>query len=145
MSDRVEADARGLASYDVERVLTELLAGEASVQFACLFGSAAQRRLRFESDLDVGLASAGGALSPSVLREISARIAERTGRGADVVDLAVAPIPVLRAALANGRRLLCKDRSLVLRLLRRLVYESEDFLPYQRRLLEERRRRWIAT
>ncbi len=28
---------------------------------------------------------------------------------------------------------------------RRLVYETEDFLPYQRRLLEERRRRWTGT
>jgi predicted nucleotidyltransferase len=125
--------------------LIDLLGRNEAVQVACLFGSGARQGLRFQSDLDVAVASSGGPLAPAALREIARQIAEATGRAADVVDLAVASAPVLRAALVEGRQLLCADPALLFALRRRLVYEAEDFLPYQRRLLEERRRRWTGT
>ncbi len=128
-----------------ERRLVELLSRDGFVQLAYLFGSGARQGLRFESDLDVGVASSLGPLSPAVLQSAAQQIAEATGRPADVVDLAAASAPVLRAAMVEGRQLLSTDRALLLALQRRLVYETEDFLPYQRRLLEERRRRWTGT
>lgn len=145
MSEAVRGVRENRPAHELRRCLAELCARDGRVQLAYLFGSGARGRLRFESDLDLGVASSSGPLAPAALREIAERIVERTGRAADVIDLAVAPIPLLRTALIGGRLLLCTDRSLVLALRRRLVYESADFLPYQRRLLEERRRRWIAT
>lgn len=130
---------------DAEKRLIEVLKRGGTVQVAYLFGSGAQGRLRFESDVDVGVASTRGPLSPDEIRRIGQEIAVLTGRPADVVDLVCASAPVLRAALVNGRQLLCTDRGLLLALRRRLVYETEDFLPYQRRLLDQRRLRWTGT
>ena len=115
------------------------------MQVAYLFGSGAQGRLRFESDLDVGVGSTRGPLSPDELRRIGQEIAAVTGRAADVVDLTGASAPVLQAALVKGRQLLSTDPGLLLALHRCLVYEAEDFLPYQRRLLDQRRLRWTGT
>jgi len=129
----------------IEKRLVDLLNHEGSVQLAILFGSASRQALRFESDLDVGIASGGGPLQSAVLRATARKITEISGRPADVVDLRVAPIALLRAALVEGRLLLCADRAILHALQRRLVHETEDFLPYQRRLLEERRRRWTGT
>lgn len=125
--------------------LADVLQRGGAVQAAYLLGTGARGTLRFDSDIDLGVASSNGPLGRSVLRRIAGETTGATGRPADVIDLRVASAPVLRAALIDGRRLFCLDRNLTFALLRRLVYETEDFLPYQRRLLEERRRRWIAT
>ena len=130
---------------DAEQRLVELLRRTRAVQVAYLFGSGAQGRLRFESDLDIGVGSTRGPLSSAEIRNIGQEIAAVTGRPADVVDLTCASAPVLRAALVKGRQLLSTDRGLLLALHRRLVYETEDFLPYQRRLLDQRRLRWTGT
>lgn len=130
---------------DAEQRLAELLSRNRLVQVAYLFGSGVRQRLRFESDLDIGVASSLGPLSPAEMRGVAQQVSEATGRPADVADLASASAPVLRAAMVEGRQLLCTDRALLLALRRRLVYETEDFLPYQRRLLDERRRRWTGT
>lgn len=130
---------------DAEQRLAELLSRNRFVQVAYLFGSGVRQRLRFESDLDIGVACSLGPLSPAEMRSVAQQVSEATGRPADVADLASASAPVLRAALVEGRQLLCTDRALLLALRRRLVYETEDFLPYQRRLLDERRRRWTGT
>jgi predicted nucleotidyltransferase len=130
---------------DAEQRLVERLSRDRFVQVAYLFGSGVRQRLRFDSDLDIGVASSLGPLSPAEMRSVAQQIAEVTGRAADVVDLASASAPVLRAAMVEGRQLFCLDRARLLALQRRLVYETEDFLPYQRRLLDERRRRWIGT
>jgi len=125
--------------------LADVLRRSGMVQVVYLFGTGARGPLRFESDLDLGVASSNGPIGRSDLRRIAHHTIEATGRPADVIDLRAASAPVLRTALLHGRRLFCLDRGLLLALVRRLVYETEDFLPYQRRLLEERRRRWIAT
>jgi predicted nucleotidyltransferase len=138
LADRLGADAAQA------RVLN-VLARTPAVQVAYLFGSAARGRLRFSSDLDLAVASNRGPLSAGELQGIRDGVAIAAGRAADVVDLAQASAPVLRAALAGGRQLLCTDRKLLLALRMRLVHETEDFLPYQRRLLAERRRRWTGT
>ena len=130
---------------EAQQRLAELLSRNRFVQVAYLFGSGVRQRLRFDSDLDIGVASSLGPLSPAEIRSAARQVAEATGRPADVVDLASASAPVLRAAMVEGRQLFCLDRALLLALQRRLVYETEDFLPYQRRLLDERRHRWTGT
>lgn len=132
-------------SPDVEQRLVEYLTRSRLVQVAYLFGSGAQGRLRFGSDVDIGVGAARGPLGPDEMRRIGEALAAIAGRPVDIVDLTCASAPVLRAALVKGRQLLVADRELLLGLHRRLVYETEDFLPYQRRLLDQRRLRWTGT
>ena len=142
-----DLDQQDERRYDgaIARELANALLRVGGVQVAYLLGTGVRRALRFESDIDVGVASSNGPLDRPALRRIATEMTGATGRPADVIDLRLASVPILRAALVDGRRLFCLDRDLPLALLRRLVYETGDFLPYQRRLLERRCRRWIAT
>jgi predicted nucleotidyltransferase len=73
-----------------ERRLAELLSRTRFVPGAYLFGSGVRQRLRFKSDLDIGVASSLGPLSPAALRSVAQSVSEATGRSADVADLASA-------------------------------------------------------
>jgi predicted nucleotidyltransferase len=54
-----------------ERRLAELLSRNRFVQGAYLFGSGVRQRQRFESDLDIGVASSLGPISPAELRSVA--------------------------------------------------------------------------
>jgi hypothetical protein len=61
----------------------------------------------------------------------------------DLVDLRTSGVVVTRAALTQGKRLICKDRAALASLLSRTLLDVADFLPYRQRILAERRETWI--
>lgn len=130
-----------MIAIDADSLLLALDAGP-PLELALLFGSAAQARLRPDSDLDIAVL----AQAPLTVDEKSALIeslGRRFGRPVDVVDLAVAGEPLVSQVLATGRRLLGSDEAYAAVLVRSLA-DRVDFLPYQRRILDERRRLWIG-
>ena len=70
------------------------------------------------------------------------KLAVRTERAVDLVDLHHAGEPLLGQVL-KGRRLLGADSDYTALTLRHL-YDQEDFMPYISRMLAERRRAWIG-
>ncbi len=128
---------------DLEARLEERLAAEPSVALALLFGSVASGRARRDSDID--LAVAGPApLTADAKAALIADLAVLTGRPIDLIDLSTAGTGILRQALCKGRLVCLKDRALYAELIKRLVFEQADWLPYRDRILAERRRRWIG-
>lgn len=120
----------------------EWLAGCSRLRVALLFGSAARGDLRPSSDLDVAVL-ADRELDPEQKRELIEGLARLSGRAVDVVDLATAGEPLLGRILADGKRLFGTDEDYA-RLVVRDLMDKADFLPYQQRILEERRRKWIG-
>jgi predicted nucleotidyltransferase len=128
---------------NLEARIEERLAAEPSVALALLFGSVASGRARRDSDID--LAVAGSApLTADAKTALIADLAVLTGRPIDLIDLGTAGTGILRQALRNGRLVYLKDRALYAELIKRLVFEQADWLPYRDRILAERRRRWIG-
>lgn len=109
---------------------------------AIAFGSAAEGTQRPDSDFDLAVLAAG-TLDAERKSELIRLVATATGRPVDLVDLRTAGVPLLRAALRGGRRLVCRDRRAYEQLIVRLVTDTEDFLPYRERMLRERRAAWI--
>ena len=70
-------------------------------------------------------------------------LAAACGRPVDLIDLKAVGEPLLGQILAHGQRLFGSDEDHAA-LVRRHVFDTEDFLPYARRMLRERRRAWIG-
>lgn len=113
-----------------------------AIRLAIVFGSVAAGNARFESDVDLAV-QADDVLSAEDRTKLIADIATRTGRAVDLVDLQTVGEPLLGQILHNGRRILgnAEDHAA---LVRKHVYANEDFVPYVRRMLEERRRARIG-
>lgn len=119
------------------------LARRSELRLALLFGSAARGELGPASDLDVAVLG-GRALSAAHKLELIEGLARASGRPVDLVDLATVGQPLLGRILAEGQRLFGTDEDYA-SLIVRNVFDRADFLPYQERILEERRRRWIGS
>jgi predicted nucleotidyltransferase len=122
--------------------LTDLLASDADIELAILFGSVATGRPRSNSDVDVALLTRGP-LDADRKRALTASIAAVTGRPVDLVDLKAAGVELVGIVLRTGRRLLCREPRLWADLVARNLVDAADFLPYRERLLTERRQAWI--
>lgn len=129
---------------DIEQKIKEVLSRYPAVTLAIVFGSLAAGRAGFESDLDLAVL-APMALSSETRIDMICDMALALGRPVDLIDLSRTHCPLLQEILTRGRLILCKDRSQYAELIRRMVYEEADFMPYYRRILTARRKAWIGT
>jgi len=129
---------------DLERKIEGLLTRYPSVDIAFIFGSMAAGNARSDSDLDVAIATITP-LPPQDRIALIEDLAMAFGRPVDLIDLNQLHGPLLHQILTQGKLLLCRDRVRYAELLRRLVYDEADYMPYYRRILEERRQAWIGT
>jgi hypothetical protein len=60
-----------------------------------------------------------------------------------LVDLFTVGEPLLGQIIAGGRRILGDDERYAL-LLSRHLFDQADFMPYRKRILQERRQAWIG-
>jgi predicted nucleotidyltransferase len=128
---------------DLEARMEKRFAADPSVGLAVLFGSVAWGRARRDSDVDLAVAGAAP-LTADEKAALIADLAVLTGRPVDLIDLSTAGTDILRQALRKGRLVYLKDRALYAELIKRLVFEQADWLPYRDRILAERRRKWIS-
>lgn len=132
-----------MESPTVQSVIEQVLVLHPSIVIAILFGSLAAGRGRIDSDLDLAVASITP-LIPQTRIQLIEELAVALGRPVDLIDLAVTHTPLLQQILTQGRLIVCKDRTQYAELLRRMVYEDADVMPYYRRILAERRQAWIG-
>ena len=123
--------------------LADRLSGEADVRLAIVFGSVAAGTAGFDSDVDLAV-MLDRRMDAARRMALLQLVAEVTGRPVDLVDLRDAGVAVMRAALEEGRMLLCRDRRDYFMLLSKMVTDAEDFLPLYERVLAERRKAWIG-
>jgi predicted nucleotidyltransferase len=108
---------------------------------AIVFGSLAQGRARRESDLDIAV-KARKPLTADQKIALIEDLALATGRAIDLIDLSTAGIPLLGEIIRGGTRILGSNEAYA-ELALRNIYLNEDFLPYVKRSLKERNRRWL--
>jgi len=123
--------------------LAQRLAREPDLRVAIVFGSVAAGTAGFDSDVDVAVVMERRMRAER--REALLQLIEQeTGRPVDLVDLRDAGVAVMRAALAGGRVLVCRDPRDLDMLRSKMVTDAEDFLPGLERMLAEKRRAWIG-
>ena len=121
--------------------LTQWLQSQPDLRLAILFGSLARGTARADSDIDIAVL-AKRPLDAERKMALIEGIANLTGRPVDLVDLARIGEP-LRGEVLKGQRLFGSDADFAEQVLRH-IYDNEDFVPIQRRLLAERRKQWLG-
>lgn len=134
-----------ISSDQTEKMLVlirQTLSAYPDIHFATLFGSAATGRMTAGSDVDVSVA-AMRPLNVERRGELATSLSLALGREVDLIDLQAVSGLILQQALCKGRILVNRDPELYARLIKRLWYNQSDMMPYTRRILQERNRRWI--
>lgn len=120
----------------------DVLERQPGIRQALVFGSVASGMARADSDLDIAV-DAGRPLDAAARIGLIQALAAATGRAVDLIDLRTAGEPLLGQILKHGRRVVGSDAERA-ELIRRHLFDAEDFLPYVERMLQERRRAWIG-
>ncbi len=126
----------------IETQLSQVLGRHQAIRLALLFGSLAKGTARFDSDLDLAV-GADHPLDVDDTIELISDLAKATGRPVDLIDLSTVGEPLLGQIIAGGRRIVGSD-TLYAELVLKHLYNQEDFVPYQRRILKERKEAWIG-
>lgn len=107
-----------------------------------LYGSFALGNERFESDIDIAVAGKEPLTSKNLMA-FSETLAMKLKRPIDLVDLQQTTGTLLHQVLTKGRLVYCTDRILYAELMKKMLYNQADMMPYHYRILKERRERWI--
>ena len=124
--------------------LSRLLRAYDGIEAAWLFGSVADDEADWESDLDVAVLGPDPLDTETKTRLID-RLAQATGRPVDLIDLQSARGPIVGRILREGIQVFCDDTTLHAEILTRWWIDQADWMPYRRRILKERRERWIES
>ncbi len=115
-----------------------------AVKLGILFGSLAAGRATSDSDLDLGVA-ADCPLDVELKTVLIEKLAQCLGRPVDLVDLQTANGVILQQVLTRGTVVYCTDRILYAAIIRNMLFNQSDMMPYHDRILAERRNAWIGT
>ena len=129
---------------DERQNLTRLLRAYEGIGAAWVFGSVAAGTADAGSDLDVGVLGPSPLSSEEKYRLID-QLAQAVGRPVDLIDLQATRGPIVGRILQEGTRLFCDDTTLYADLLKQWWGDQADWMPYRRRILKERRERWIES
>ncbi|HEY7489787.1 MAG TPA: nucleotidyltransferase domain-containing protein [Candidatus Tectomicrobia bacterium] len=127
---------------DVKTAILHVLEQFPEVKLAFLFGSAAYGQLTSTSDIDVAVA-ADTKLPLEIRLAMAVQLSRALHREVDLIDLQNVTGEILQQSLCQGIQLLQKDAGLYARLIQRLWFDQADMMPYRRRILAERRRRFL--
>ena len=131
-----------MVTESIDKQIRDVLERHNAIRLALLFGSLAKGTAHYESDVDLAV----GADHPLDVHEtinLISDLAEVTGRPVDLIDLSTVGEPLLGQIIAGGRRIVGSN-TLFAQLVLKHLYNIEDFVPYQRRILKERRKAWIG-
>lgn len=128
-------------SQKFQDILRRILTGHPDIRLAVLFGSLATGRVNADSDVDLAISTGRPLTAPEKMMLIE-ELAEATGRAVDLIDLHIVGQPLLGQILKQGRRILGSSHDYA-EIIKRHLFEKADFMPYQRRILAQRRRAWI--
>jgi uncharacterized protein len=135
-------DRKAAATTHLVEAIRRILTAYGGVRMAILFGSLAKGHATPESDLDLAVSMAGS-LTTETKMALIGDLAGALGRPVDLLDLRMVGEPLLGQILQHGVRLLGSDADHA-ELIKRHLFADADFMPYQRRILAERRRAWIG-
>jgi len=130
--------ARNMTINEVEAALAQ----HPDIKLAYVFGSVAGNKAGPGSDVDVAVL-AETPLDVEYKIQLISDIASATGRPVDLIDLATVGEPLLGQILRYGVRIQ-GDAALHAQWVTRHIFNNEDFMPYVKRMLAERRQRWIG-
>ncbi|MEI8206461.1 MAG: nucleotidyltransferase domain-containing protein [Kiritimatiellales bacterium] len=131
-----------LAVSEITSRAKEVLHAEQGLKLAILYGSAATGKMRADSDVDIALLL-DRPLGAERKMELISRLESELRRDVDVIDLFSLSGTILKQVLHKGRVLIQTKPGELAGLIRKMIYNQADMMPYVSRTLIERQRRFI--
>ena len=125
----------------VRQQIDQWLLQQPSIRFAILFGSFAKNTDTSESDIDIAI-ELDKPLSSEIKLSLLQSFSELTDKRIDLVDLKTVGEPLLNEIIQHGKVIKGTQNKLTLLSIKNLNM-MQDFTPYLRRTLEERRTRLL--
>ncbi len=107
-----------------------------------LFGSAATGTLRYDSDMDIAVASEQQ-LTIDRKTEIHMALVDTFNRPIDLIDLNEINGPILRTALCSGNIVIKHSVPLLASMLKKMWYNQADMMPLTTMIMERQIQRFI--
>jgi len=120
----------------------EILLAEPGLKLAILYGSAATGKMRADSDVDIALLF-DHPLNVEQKMMLISRLEKELHRTVDLVDLFALSGTILKQVLCKGQVLIQTKTGELSGLVRKMIYNQTDIMPYVSRTLIERQRRFI--
>jgi len=112
------------------------------LRLAILYGSVATGKMRADSDVDIALLF-GHPLKAEQKMALISRLERKLQWDVDLVDLFALSGTLLKQVLHKGRVLIQTNPGELAGLVRKMIYNQADMMPYVSRTLIERQRRFI--
>ena len=122
-------------------VIKQELSKDSSVVLAILYGSAANERIHLNSDIDLAVAT-NAPLTKEKKIEIITRLTLTLDREIDLVDLNEISGLILQEVLCKGKLLINNSSEKFAELIKQMLYDQADWMPYVNRILDERTRKF---
>jgi predicted nucleotidyltransferase len=119
----------------------EVLRAEPGLRLAMLYGSAATGKMRAGSDVDIALLFDRPLDAEQKMKLIS-HLESQLQRDVDLVDLFTLNGTILKQILCKGQVLIQTKPEALPELIRRMIYNQADMMPYVTRTLIERQQRF---
>lgn len=126
---------------EVEQQVNQWLSKQASIRFAILFGSFAKQTNTQESDIDLAI-ELDKPLTAETKLTLLQTFSELNDRRIDLIDLKTVGEPLLNQIIQHGK-LLKGTKADMIQLSIKNVNMMQDFSPYLKRTLAERRARLL--
>jgi len=135
-------ETQSLAVSEITARAKEVLHAEHGLRLAILYGSAATGKMRADSDVDIAVLL-DRPLGAERKMELTSRLESELRRDVDLIDLFSLSGTILKQVLRKGRVLIQTNPSELAKLVRKMIYNQADMMPYVSRTLIERQRRFI--
>jgi predicted nucleotidyltransferase len=112
------------------------------ILFATIFGSYANETERIDSDIDIAVAGKK-VLSAKQFLDLKTHLTSTLHRDVDLIDLNKVSGLILKEALHSGEVILKRDVQIYARLIKKMIYNQEDMMPYFNRILKQRREQFL--
>ena len=127
---------------EIDARAKEVLCAVPGLKLAILHGSVATEKMRADSDVDIALLFDHPLNAEQKMMLIS-RLESELQRDVDLVDLFALSGTILKQILRKGRVLVQANKEVRAELVRKMIYNQADMMPYVSRTLVERQRRFI--
>lgn len=127
---------------DILYICKDVLTGFPEIKIAFLYGSYSTGQETVKSDVDIGIAGEK-TLRTDEIMNISLHLSQRINKEIDITDLNRVSGVILHQILMKGTVLFVQDKELYISIVKRMLYNQADFMPYYHRVLTERRTRLL--
>ncbi|MDZ7718329.1 MAG: nucleotidyltransferase domain-containing protein [Balneolaceae bacterium] len=131
-----------MMNQSIDKIIEKTLEQYPVISLGILYGSTVTGKERLESDVDLAIAGEES-FSKEILIHIIEELAIKLNRPVDLVDLSETTGTLLHQILTKGKLIYCTDRTLYAELIKKMVFNQADMMPYHNRILKERREQWI--